>query len=268
MKKLVIIFVTVFTVNSPWAQIPQKVVQDLKLDIDPKIRSYTERIRGLNMDMVYVEGGSYTMGCLTERDGECKDDELPSHDEKVESFYISGTEVTQAQWAVIMSGDRPSFFKNCNDCPVEYVSWDDVQEFIEKLNSLTGLNYRLPTSVEWEYAARGGQHSRGYKYSGSNEIGDVAWYDDNAGSKTHAVGTLKPNELGLYDMCGNVYEWCSNNSSKDYSSPKNLNLIEVRGGSWYNYINYCRIAYCYYSFRLLWHTNIGFRLCRNYSYSK
>lgn len=123
------------------------------------------------------------------------------------SFYIGKTEVTQALWKAVM-GSNPSYFKGDN-LPVECVSWNDCQVFIRKLNSLTGQNFRLPTEAEWEFACRGGNNSRGYKYSGSNYIDDVAWYDGNSGNKTHPVATKSPNELGIYDMSGNVWELCS-----------------------------------------------------------
>jgi formylglycine-generating enzyme required for sulfatase activity len=228
--------------------------------------NYTERNKGINMDMVYVEGGSYTMGCTAEQGSDCYDNEKPSHKETVGSFYISKTEVTQAQWALIMGGDRPSYISDCDACPVERVSWDRVQEFIQKLNSLTGLTYRLPMSVEWEYAARGGQKSRGYKYSGSNEIGDVAWYIDNSGWKAHAVGGLQSNELGLYDMSGNVWEWCSDHYSKDYNSPRNSALLELRGGSCYDYPQSCRVANRGNYDPSYMYNFIGFRLCRTLAY--
>jgi formylglycine-generating enzyme required for sulfatase activity len=125
----------------------------------------------------------------------------------VSSFNIGKYEVTQGQWKAVM-GDNPSRFKSGDNYPVENVSWNDVQDFLSRLNALTGKNYRLPRETEWEYAARGGNSSRGYKYSGSANINDVAWYDGNSGERTHPVGTKAPNELGIYDMSGNVKEWC------------------------------------------------------------
>ncbi|MDO4972539.1 MAG: formylglycine-generating enzyme family protein [Bacteroidales bacterium] len=155
------------------------------------------------------------------------------------NYSIGKTEVTQELWKAVM-GDTPSYFSGEN-LPVEKVSWGDCQTFISKLNALTGQNFRLPTEAEWEYAARGGSKSRGYKYSGSNTIGDVAWYWDNCGSKTHPVGTKAPNELGIYDMSGNVWEWCSDwygsYSSASQTNPKGptsgSDLRVIRGGSWH-----------------------------------
>ena len=148
-------------------------------------------------------------------------------------------------WKEVM-GNNPSSWKGDN-LPVENVSWDDCQTFIRKLNALTGKNFRLPTEAEWEFAARGGNNSRGYKYAGSNNIGDVAWYEDNSGSKTHVVGTKSPNELGIYDMSGNVWEWCQDWYG-DYSSASQTNPTGasngsarvLRGGSWYCSARLCR----------------------------
>ena len=149
-------------------------------------------------------------------------------------FYIGKFEVTQAQWQEVM-GSNPSFFKGSN-LPVEKVSWDDVQEFINKLNARTGKNYRLPTEIEWEFAAKGGTLSKGYEYSGSNNIDDVAWYKENSGKKTNPVGTKKPNELGIYDMSGNAWEWCQDS----YDSRNRFRVL--RCGSWYRNATIVRVS--------------------------
>ena len=143
-------------------------------------------------------------------------------------------------------GSNPSYWKGPK-LPVEYVSWYDCQEFIKKLNALTGQNFRLPTEAEWEYAARGGSKSQGYEYSGSNNLDDVAWYDSNSGDKTHDVATKKPNELGLFDMSGNVLEWCQDWYGRDYYSsspssnptgPASGSYRVQRGGSWYDFASW------------------------------
>ncbi len=205
----------------------------------------------LNIEMVFVEGGSFMMGCTPEQGSDCESDEIPSHTVSLSSFYIGKHEITQAQWRAVM-GTNPSYNSGCDNCPVDNVSWNDAQQFIQKMNQQTGKTYRLPTEAEWEYAARGGNKSRGYKYSGSNDIGAVAWYIDNSGSKTHSVGQKSPNELGIYEMSGNVNEWCSDWYAKDYysSSPSNNpkgpsagSDRVLRGGSLSNAAIYCRVAY-------------------------
>ena len=161
------------------------------------------------IDMVYVEGGTFIMGATPEQ---CYDEfytfyELPTHCVTLNSYYIGKYEVTQGLWKAIM-GSNPSYFKKGNNYPVENVSWDDCQEFIRKLNKKTGKSFRLPTEAEWEFAARGGNYGNNYKYSGSSIIDNVAWCDFNSGNHPHPVGKKNPNELGIYDMSGNVYEWC------------------------------------------------------------
>jgi formylglycine-generating enzyme required for sulfatase activity len=162
--------------------------------------------------MVPVEVGTFTMSGTEEQGSDAESDEFPLHQVTLSSYSIGETEVTQALWLAVM-GSNPSYFNGGSHGtnlkrPVECICWDDCQQFIAKLNQLTGKNFRLPTEAEWEYATRGGNKSRGYKYPGSNNLDDVAWYIANSGSTTHTVGTKQPNELGLYDMSGNVSEWC------------------------------------------------------------
>ena len=204
----------------------------------------TFEANGVSFTMIPVEGGTFTMGATSEMKNP-DDDEQPTHPVTLSSYYIGETEVTQALWKAVM-GSNPSRFKGDN-LPVECVSWDDCQEFIRKLNSLTSQNFRLPTEAEWEFACRGGNNSRGYKYSGSNNLGSVAWYDGNSGNKTHPVGTKAPNELGIYDMSGNVWEWCADWYG-DYSSGAQTNPTGpyggsnrvYRGGSWNYDVGRCR----------------------------
>ena len=195
-------------------------------------------------------------------------DEKPIHSVTLSDFLIGKYEVTQKQWRDV-TGNDPSYFKNCDNCPIEQVSWNDIQEFIQKLNQKTGKNYRLPTEAEWEYAARGGKKRKGYISSGSNSLGDVAWYTDNSGSKTHPAGQKQPNELGLFDMSGNVWEWCSDWYGSDYyqsspsSNPKGASTGSnrvLRGGSWFDYALYCRTALRNYFYPGNRDFFIGFRL--------
>ncbi len=201
-----------------------------------------------NIEMVRVEGGTFQMGS---DDKEAYSNEKPVHTVTVGSFSIGKYEITQAQWRSVM-GTSPSEFKNCDNCPVEQVSWDDIQQFLSKLNSLSSKRYRLPTEAEWEFAARGGNSSNGFKYSGSNDLNAAAWYHDNSGSKTHSVGGKSANELGIYDMSGNVWEWCSDwYDSKYYSSSPSSNPTGavtgtsrvLRGGGWLYFAVSCRVAH-------------------------
>lgn len=204
----------------------------------------TLTVNGIKYNMVWVDGGTFRMGATSEQGSEISD-EKPVHSVTLSGYYIGKTEVTQALWQAVM-GSNPSYFEG-DDLPVEQVSWDDCQEFIRKLNSLTGQNFRLPTEAEWEFACRGGNNSRGYKYSGSNYIDNVAWYDGNSGKKTHPVATKSPNELGIYDMSGNVFEWCSDWKG-DYSSgaqtnpkgPYDGSYRVHRGGGWHYDARSCR----------------------------
>ena len=187
-------------------------------------------VKGVQFTMIRVEGGTYTMGATSEQGSDAWDDEKPAHSVSVGTFYIGETEVTQALWQAVM-GSNPSEFKG-GQRPVESVSWDDCQTFISKLNSLTGKNFRLPTEEEWEYAARGGNKSRHTKYSGSNDVGSVAWYDVNSGDQTHDVKTKQPNELGIYDMSGNVWECTGSYWRSDYNSSLDMSCRVDRGGGW------------------------------------
>lgn len=161
----------------------------------------------VSFTMVAVAGGTFTMGC--------SDSDATPHSVTLSGFCIGETEVTQALWQAVM-GSNPSKFKGDMQRPVECVSYNDCKTFISELNSLTEENFRLPTEAGWEFAARGGNSSKGYEYSGSNSIGNVAWYADNSGSTTYPVKMKSPNELGLYDMTGNVWEWCNDWYDRDY----------------------------------------------------
>jgi len=209
-----------------------------------------EVIKAMEARMIKVEGGTFTMGCTDEKDTSCYYWEKPAHKVTLRDFYIGKFAVTQKEWEALM-GYNPNF-KNCAECPVENITWQEAHKFVEKLSLLTGKNYRLPTEAEWEYAAKGGNKSKGYKYAGSNNLDAVGWYHNNSGKKTHPVGKLQPNELGLYDMTGNVWQWCSDWFHGEYYSnspvenPKGPdgttdNYKAVRGGSWWYEAPHCRV---------------------------
>lgn len=218
-------------------------------------------VNEFSIDMILVEGGTFMMGSTSGGS-----DEQPVHSVALPSYYIGKYPVTQALWKAVMNGNNPSHSKG-NRLPVKSVSYIDCQKFIKKLNKLTGQEYRLPTEAEWEFAARGGNKSRGYTYSGSNSLLDVGWYAGNSSDKTHPVGELPPNELGIHDMSGNVWEWCSdwyssysNNTSKTSTgSATGTNRVH-RGGSWYDFPSYCRIAYRGNHSPDYSYNNLGFRL--------
>lgn len=227
-------------------------------DLAEKQRKEEEQRRA-TAGMVFVEGGYFEMGG---NDGDS--DERPVHRVYVGSFYMDKYEVTQAEYERV-TGNNPSSFK-CPTCPVENVSWNEATEYARMVGK------RLPTEAEWEYAARGGNKSRGYKYSGSNNLGDVAWYDGNSGEKTHPVGNKQPNELGLYDMSGNVWEWCADwydasyygrSPERDPRGPSSGTGRVLRGGSWYYFVLNCRVAlrdWRYPSYRFI---SCGFRCVRD-----
>lgn len=224
-------------------------------------------------EMVFIEGGTFMMGAQNESptlpnfDSDAQSNEQPVHQVTLNDFYIGKYEVTNELWEYVMENSYPSYFGGEN-APVECVDMLDCQEFIGKLNSMTGKSYRLPTEAEWEYVARGGNKSQNNKYSGSNILDDVAWNFNNSLRQTHTVGTKKSNELGVYDMNGNVYEWCSDLYGS-YSSleqinptgPESGNYYVVRGGSWHEETptNY-RVSYRKRCMPRFCNTYIGLRL--------
>jgi formylglycine-generating enzyme required for sulfatase activity len=223
-------------------------------------------VNGVSFKMIKVEGGTFTMGAHANQEDEADFDEKPAHSVTLSSYYIAETEVTQALWQAVMGNNPSSFQDNINN-PVECVSYDRCQKFISKINALTNKQFRLPTEAEWEFAARGGNKSKDYIYAGSNNLDDVAWYADNSDGHTHPVKTKAPNELGLYDMTGNVLEWCNDCYGAFYPSTAQTNPQGPtsesgrvrRGGSWDDRASNCRSSDRFYS--LFCRGNyLGFRL--------
>ncbi len=234
-------------------------------------QSFTETVNGVSFKMIKVEGGTFLMGSF--------DDEDPVHSETLTDYYIAETEVTQELWKAVM-GSHP---KNCRwrgaHLPVESVTWSDVQTFIRKLNELTGKSFRPPTEAEWEFAARGGNKSQCYEYSGSNIIGEVAWYEEdcrdlydawrkgfyNRATPIRNVGTKKANELGIYDMSGNVWEWCQNDYDIRYYTSNSVGAYQgsspvFRGGGILSLAWICRVSYRQQHYPGNGYDSVGFRL--------
>ncbi len=257
--------------------------------VEEKIKSFT--VKGVSFDMIKVKGGTFNMGATPEQ--EYPDyNEKPVHKVTLDDYWIGETQVTQALWKAVMgktltqiaSYNNGSTWGVGDNNPMYYISWNDCQEFVKKLNALTGQHFRLPTEAEWEFAARGGTKSRGYQYSGSNNLGDVAWYWENSGdrrnsgswgderamsnhNRTHPVATKAPNELGIYDMSGNVGEWCqdrdgsySSSSQTNPTGPSSGSHRVCRGGSWYSTAGGCRSAFRGNNYQSIYGCTLGVRL--------
>ena len=221
-------------------------------------------VNGVSFTMIFVEGGTFTMGATSEQGKDAESDEKPAHQVTLSDYYIGQTEVTQGLWEAVMGttirqqrdkADSSWPMRGEGDnYPMYYINWNECQDFVNKLNSLLssqlgGKRFALPTEAQWEYAARGGNKSNGYKYSGSNTLGNVAWYTDNSSSATHPVGTKSANELGIYDMSGNVREWCqdwygsySSSSQTNPTGASSAYFRVMRGGSWYEGTKACRVS--------------------------
>lgn len=223
---------------------------------DPVCRVF--HVNDIPLRMVFVKGGDMQLGCTAERDDSCKSREIPNHTVSLPDFYMGETEVTQALWMAVMGRDNnPSYWKG-NWLPVERVSWAECQRFINRLNKFLsadlpqGYRFALPTEAQWEYAARGGLKSAGTSYSGGNDLKQVAWFYSNSNERTHDVRIKTANELGLFDMSGNVWEWCQDwfdenyyAENKDWNNPLNDQETAYRvqrGGSWNYAAPYQRCA--------------------------
>jgi len=277
MKRLIVALSGVLFFNACVA------VQNSTPEVFPETGSKPKPGSASAIEMVFVEGGTFMMGCMPEHGSDCDDNARPAHQVTLNDFYIGKYEVTQKQWREIMGmnvrqqrdevGEEFPLYGVGDDYPMYYVSWYDVQEFISRLNEKTGKNYRLPTEAEWEYAARGGNQSRGYKYSGSDVIEEVAWYDGNSGEGgshnliAHPVGTKKENELGIHDMTGNVWEWVSDlygtYSGNPQTNPEGSDtgwLHVLRGGSWFYHARPMLVSFRGNNDPMIRTGHIGFRL--------
>lgn len=240
-------------------------------------KDYTETAWNINMKMVWVEGGDFLMGCTSEQGSSCNTDEQNVRRVTVDGYYIAMVEVTQSQWEKVMGTTiyqqksktgGSNVYGTGPDYPMYYVSWEEAMDFCRQLNQKTGRKYTLPTEAQWEYAARGGKNPDGTKYAGRSSVDAVAWYDGNSGSSTHPVATKQPNALGLYDMSGNVWEWCRDWYSAGYAGydtnnpqgPESGSLRVNRGGGWSNNASYCRVSYRNYLTPSSRNSYLGFRV--------
>ncbi len=239
-------------------------------------QDYTETAFGINMKMIWVEGGSFLMGCTSEQ-GNCNSDEQNVRRVTVDGFYIGMLEVTQSQWEKVMGTSiyqqkskaiTNSTYGVGSDYPMYYVSWDEATEFCRLLSNKTGKTYTLPTEAQWEYAARGGKKADGTKYAGSNVIDAVAWYGENSGSTSHVCGSKRANALGIYDMSGNVWEWCKDWYASSYvnydtnnpTGPSSGSACVNRGGGWETLASYCRVAVRFRYTPSFRYYDLGFRV--------
>lgn len=241
----------------------------LGLPVSPSQR-VTINANGVEFTMVLVKGGTFTMGATEEQLEFARRNEYPAHEVTLWSYYIGQTEVTQALWLAVM-GENPSCANDNLNCPVDNVSLFDCAKFVDRLTELTGYIFRMPTEAEWEFAARGGNLSRHFVYAGSNDVSQVAWYDEVSGVKTHPVALLQPNELGLYDMSGNVCEWCQDWYVL-YDDAPQINPVGpesgtdnvYRGGSWCHSPVGCRVSSRYDLDPHEKAANLGLRIVMNY----
>lgn len=267
------------TAQEPDKKMSQCEEQTIVVPALAVIENSTFTVNGVSFNMMRVDGGTFTMGA-SDDDEEANSNERPAHEVTLSSYIIGETEVTQELWVAVM-GENPSYYTGDLNRPIENVTWNEIQTFITKLNELTGQLFRLPTEAEWEFAARGGLQSHGYKYAGSNTIDDVAWYNTgNSDLMTHPVAQKQPNELGLYDMSGNVMEYC-HDLNGNYSSEPQVNPTGpesgsqvgpvppmpgfdnrvCRGGNYGWGANYCRVSFRYMDNYLVFrYPGVGFRL--------
>ena len=245
-------------------EIRELLGKELPPDIKPSPISgeiFPVSIKDLSFDMVRVEGGQMMIGATPEQEGDAESNEFPPHLISLPTYYIGKVLVTQDLWENVMGYNRSRFHKGDSRFPAESLNFDEATEFTCRLSKMTNIQFSLPTEEEWEYAARGGQKSQRFKYAGSNDIDEVAWYRNNAEGSTHPVGTKKPNELGLYDMSGNVWEW-TETPAHSYATDIEVggNIYIRRGGSWWHEAKNCRVSRRYASDHTKKTSGLGLRV--------
>lgn len=236
-------------------------------------KNYTETTADIDMEMIYVEGGKFMMGATEEQGSMAQADEYPAHEVCLKSYYIGKFEVTQSQWEKVMEkslqdlriqAEQGSYIAGeGNNHPIYYVNWEDANAFCTALSKMTGKKYVLPDEAQWEYAARGGILSKGYRYSGGDTLNEVAWCNQNGGNGTHIVGLKRGNELGIFDMSGNVWEWCADSYgpySAEQTERRKVDKRVVRGGAWYSDESYNRVSARYGEDAEERSHNVGFRV--------
>ena len=248
-------------------------VVDNVYDIQYTDTTVVINVKGAVFTMILVEGGTFEMGATEEQGHDDPDEnEYPVHVVNLSPYYICQTEVTQDLWTIVM-GTNPSLILGDMTLPADCIKWDMCQDFIHALNEYLDNKFeiRMPTEAEWEFAARGGNKSLGYKYSGSDDVDEVAWYESNSDKKTHPVGTKKPNELGIYDMSGNIWEWCSDwigayqpEEQTNPVGPAEGSHHVMRGGSWTYDHTFCRVSRRNYISNVIAASNCGLRLAMTY----
>lgn len=266
------------------ADVEKLVCSNLVFKVTPSGgEKLTFTVNGVSFTMIQVEGGTFTMGATREQGSGAESDEKPTHSVTLSTYYLGETEVTQALWQAVMgttvrqqrdkANTSWSIYGEGDNYPMYYINYEECKTFVSKLNSLLssqlgGKLFALPTEAQWEYAARGGNKSQGYKYSGSNSLSAVAWYTDNSGGTSHTVKTKQANELGLYDMSGNVWEWCQDwycsYSSSSQTNPTGCSSGSrrvIRGGSWGNFAGDCRVSYRISHSPSYRSSRLGLRLC-------
>lgn len=272
MKDKIVYLIICIATSCLIASCKKKDIRPKTYDVQYTDTSVVFKINDAAFTMVLVDGGTFEMGATKEQGNDPDTNEYPVHVVHLSPFYICKTEVTQELWTAVMD-ENPSRIRGDDQLPVDCVKWDMCQRFIIALNNILKNQFeiRMPTEAEWEFAARGGNRSKGYKYAGSNNLNQVGWYESNSGQSTHPVGMKKPNELGIFDMSGNIWEWCSDwtghypeTEQTDPKGPEDGTIRIMRGGSWTYDQSFCRVSRRNYISNVIHVSNCGLRLAMTY----